>query len=339
MLRHSLALLMVGSGCATSQHLVHASVAGKCAPEQMTEIAYQAPLREWAAEDTPELRWYQGCERTVVCDAAGACFPASAPGLEDDHVVVDQGRVRHRREFQLPGLTHAETAWRDYLASELNKVKDAQDPGDSNCSSGLGGLGGAGNLGPGIVLFLPIIAIVGIGLAACAGEHAADARAYRNHQTLAQELAQVEARIRPAGSDGCTREEVHELDRVRLYTRSVGGICAPRVVKRAAPPPAVAADDELSRPPLMAVPTEGPSCTTGLACRERARTSDDADEARQLFVRACELGDAQACEEGASLAARCGHLQLAAMMRAHREVLLKRDPDAPLPAPEWASVR
>jgi hypothetical protein len=275
----------------------------------------------------------------VVCDAAGACFPARAPGLEDDHVVVDQGRVRRRREFQLPGLSHAETAWRDYLVSELNKVKDATDPGDSNCSSGLGGLGGAGNLGPGIVLFLPIIAIVGIGLAACAGEHAADVRAYRYKQTFAEQLAEIEARVRPAGSDGCTREEIHELDRVRLYTRTVGGICAPRVVKRAAPPPPVAADDALSRPPLMEVPTEGPSCTTGLACRERARTSDDPDEARQLFVRACELGEAQACEEGASLAARGGHLQLAAMMRSYREALLQRDADAPLPTPEWASMR
>ena len=64
----------------------------------------------------------------------------------------------------------------------------------------------------------------------------------------------------------------------------------------------------------------------------------DDDEARALLGRACDLGDADACEDAASRAAKAGRLKLAAARR-ERAIALRDVPAKPTPDYEPKVVR
>jgi hypothetical protein len=250
--------------------------------------------------------------------------PVSEFGLEDEaagvpfRLTVPSVKAPAQPVVQLPGLTRGESALHERLVSELDEVDDASDPGDSNCTAGLGMGNGLGVLG------VPVFAVAGLIAIGCGLGHAAASHAYETRRDLIAQLTALKARIRPESPYGCTTAERRKLLSARLKSRSPRSICDPPPPK----PVAAVEDEEPSEP----APVEN---TAGAQWRERALGTRDAAEAEASFRRACGLGEAEACEEGAAASEHAGHLQLASQLRQFRSLLLLRTVDDPMPPMPW----
>jgi hypothetical protein len=326
----SLLLLSLTVGCATARNITRTSELTGCKEPFIEEISYQQADTAPAAEAAPELGWYRGCGRTLACVSGSEpeCFDAAEPRAGAKPMLVERAggtlQLREREEYVLPGLSHEDTVSYMVFRADRERHVGASDPGDSNCNL-LGGGWGAGG-GAGFIILLPVLAVVGTASLICAAEHGSRARDYERLVEDTRAIAAYEKRLKPSGPRRtCTTRDLVELRRAGVGEPSIAELCVPPRpgnidLPRSAPAPVV----------------EAPAaCETAAQCRELAHTPDRSpDDVRALLVRACELGDATACEEGARFAALQGRLLLAQMMRQHA-LALADSSDGERPAAPW----
>lgn len=251
-------MLVLGlmSGCVTARNVSAARALTGCDEKEIVEIAAQPASTGYAVEPAPELSWYRACGKTTVCapgPEGSRCF--EAPVLEGGRPVVVEGeRLRPRREYRLPGLTHAETVRWEELLAEREGLGQPGGPPHTSCWFG-GGLGGGGG-GEGAILLIPLIAVLGLIAIGCAAENAVEQGKLDRATAIGTELFELQRKLRPqAGMGLCSNDERAELARARVSASVVDRLCTPKVARQpkivVPVPPPVDVDAPLSPPPMI----------------------------------------------------------------------------------------